>query len=471
LLTHLSALKDSELLYERGIYPQTSYIFRHALTREVVHESILAKKKKEIHEEIGKGIEELYKDSLAEHYGVLAKHFLMSENYAKAVEYSRLAGKKAEKAASFPDAIAHVRQRIACLEKMPLTDECQKKIIDARTVLGFYLAQLNYYYEAKKAIDPIIDLAITQDYKKRLCQIKTLQGAYHSFVEENFPAAFQAFEEALKISQEIKDLLSSSYANHWFGMALALNCEFERATRYMQRAVDISIAGKTLWGIAVTKGNLAYFCYILPGKINMGFQTTAEALRAAEESGDIMSKGYVYCSHGISCYARGLFQEAEEHLLKGIESCERINEIGWNLTAHVFLGETYFEMGNLPKSKIYCEKGCWLFEHNQILPSLMGWAEANLARTKVMKNEKDVELESLYAHSRNNKVKNAEGWISRYIGEILLNIDNQHTSEAEHWIKKAIEEDKRNGMMFYLGRDYALYADFFKRDGDRLKAR
>ena len=471
LLTHLSALKDSELLYERGIYPQTSYIFRHALTREVVYESILAKKRKEIHEEIGKGIEELYKDSLAEHYGVLAKHFLMSENYAKAVEYSRLAGKKAEKAASFPDAIAHVRQRIACLEKMPLTDERQKKIIDARTVLGFYLAQLNYYYEAKKAIDPIIDLAITQDYKKRLCQIKTLQGAYHSFVEENFPAAFQAFEEALKISQEIKDLLSSSYASHWFGMALALNCEFERATRYMQRAVDISIAGKTLWGIAVSKGNLAYFCYILPGKINMGFQTTTEALRAAEESGDIMSKGYVYCSHGISCYARGLFQEAEEHLLKGIESCERINEIGWNLTAHVFLGETYFEMGNLPKSKIYCEKGCWLFEHNQAFPSLMGWGKASLARTKVMKNEKDVELESLYAHSRNNKVKNAEGWISRYIGEILLNIDNQHTSEAEHWIKKAIEEDKRNGMMFHLGRDYALYADLFKRDGDRLKAR
>jgi tetratricopeptide (TPR) repeat protein len=254
-------------------------------------------------------------------------------------------------------------------------------------------------------------------------------------------------------------------------MALGLNCEFERATRYMQRAVDISIAGNSLWGIAVTKGNLAYFCYFLPGKINMGFQTTAEALRAAEESGDIMSKGYVYSSHGISCYARGLFQEAEKHLLKGIEFCERINEIGWNMTAHRFLGETYFEMGNLPKSKIYCEKGCWLFEHNQVFPSLMGWGKANLARTKVMNNEKDVDLESLYAHSRNNKMKHSEGWISRYIGEILLNIDDQHTSEAEHWIKKAIEEDTRNGMRFHLGRDYALYADLFKRPRDRLKAR
>jgi hypothetical protein len=43
-------------------------------------------------------------------------------------------------------------------------------------------------------------------------------------------------------------------------------------------------------------------------------------------------------------------------------------------------------------------------------------------------------------------------------------------SEAEHWIQKAIEADQRNRMMFNLGRDYALYADLFKRKGDRLKA-
>jgi tetratricopeptide (TPR) repeat protein len=76
----------------------------------------------------------------------------------------------------------------------------------------------------------------------------------------------------------------------------------------------------------------------------------------------------------------------------------------------------------------------------------------------------------LYTHSRNNKVKAAEGWIQRYIGEILLNIDYQHSSEAEHWIQKATEADQRNRMMFNLGKDYALYADLFKRRGDRLKA-
>ena len=341
--------------------------------------------------------------------------------------------------------------------------------MDARTVLGFYLGQLNYYYEAKEAINPIIDLAIKQDYKKRLCQIKTLQGAYHSFVEENFPAGFQDFEEALKISQEVKDLLSSSYANHWLGMALGLNCEFERATRYMQRAVNISIAGNSLWGTAITKGNLSYFCYFLSGKIKMGFQTTAEALDAAEESGDIMSKGYVCSSHGIFWYARGLFQEAEKYLLKGIEFCERINEIGWSASAHLFLGKTYFEMGDFSKSKKHCERGSQLWEHNRVFPSLVSFAKVASERSKVMNNEKDVDLETLSVHSRNNKMKMKEGWVSRFIAEILLNIDDQHMSEAEKWIQEAIEADLRNGMVFHLGKDYALYGEFFKRKGDRLK--
>ena len=88
----------------------------------------------------------------------------------------------------------------------------------------------------------------------------------------------------------------------------------------------------------------------------------------------------------------------------------------------------------------------------------------------VMNKEKDVNLESLYTHSQNNKVKILEGWFQRYIGEILLNIDDQHISESEHWIQKAIGADQRNQMMLNLGKDYALYGELFNRKGDRLKA-
>jgi tetratricopeptide (TPR) repeat protein len=134
------------------------------------------------------------------------------------------------------------------------------------------------------------------------------------------------------------------------------------------------------------------------------------------------------------------------------------------------LGDTYFAMGNFPSAKDRYEKGCGLLEHTRLMPSFVGLVRAAGARTKVLNNEKDVDLESLYTHSKNNKIKAGEGWISKFIGEILLNIDDQHVSEAEHWIQKAIEADQRNRMMFQLGQDYALYADLFKRKGDRLKA-
>jgi class 3 adenylate cyclase len=112
LLSRLSIAKDSELLYERGIYPQSTYIFKHALTQEVVYDSILAKRKKRLHEQIANTIEEFYEDNINEHYGLLAEHYIRSENYEKGGEYSKLAGEKARKAASFKEAIDYANKRV-----------------------------------------------------------------------------------------------------------------------------------------------------------------------------------------------------------------------------------------------------------------------------------------------------------------------------------------------------------------------
>jgi tetratricopeptide (TPR) repeat protein len=177
-----------------------------------------------------------------------------------------------------------------------------------------------------------------------------------------------------------------------------------------------------------------------------------------------------YISHGTSCYGKRLLEDAEKYLVKGLEFCERINFDSWNAIARFTLGQTYFRMGNFPRSKEHYEKGIWILENIRLWPSWANAGKVALARSKVMNKEKDVDLESLYIHSRNNKVKAAEGWVARCIGEILLNIDDQHISEAEHWIQKAIEADQRNRMMFNLGKDYALYAELFKRRGDKLKA-
>ncbi len=53
----------------------------------------------------------------------------------------------------------------------------------------------------------------------------------------------------------------------------------------------------------------------------------------------------------------------------------------------------------------------------------------------------------------------------------MLNNDDHHASEAEYWIHKSIETSEPYGMMWFLGRDYALYAELFKRKEDQSKAR
>ncbi len=88
-----------------------------------------------------------------------------------------------------------------------------------------------------------------------------------------------------------------------------------------------------------------------------------------------------------------------------------------------------------------------------------------------MNNERDINLAELFKWHEDNRYEAFEGWMSRYIGEILLNIDEKHISEAEDWIKKAIEADKRNGVMVNLGQDYAAYAELLKRKGDTQKAK
>ena len=171
LLSHLSTLKDAELLYERGVYPQSTYIFKHALTREVAYDSILTKRKKQLHEKIAGTMEEIYKDDICYHYGVLAGHCIAGENHEKGAEYARLEARKYHKAGSYRDAISYAKKSIACLERLPQTEQFQKKIIDTRVMLSAYYLTLAYHIEAKEAVEPIVDLAVGLDYQKRLSLI------------------------------------------------------------------------------------------------------------------------------------------------------------------------------------------------------------------------------------------------------------------------------------------------------------
>jgi len=470
LLSNLSILKDAELLYERGIYPETIYIFKHALTREVVYNSILTKQKKRLHGKIGKAIEELYKENIDEFYEVVARHFIISENFEKGAEYSKQMAKKAEKTVSLNDAIAYSQDRISCLEKLPQTIDVQTKIIDARTTLGLYYAQMTNWIKAKESIDPIIDLAITQDYKKRLSQIYTIIGAHNMWIEEDIPAAIESLERAQKMSEEVNDFISLVLASYNLGGIFAYNSEFDKSDSCFKKAIEINMAVNSLWGVSSIKGTLSMASYFMSGRIKLCHQTSTEATFIAEESGDIYSKALAYIGYGIALLGRGFFKESKKFLYMGIDFCKKSNLPMFEMVDHYWLSEIYFLLKEYQKSKEHCVKGITICEDESYLPSFLGCFKIDIIRSKVMDNDMDIDLDSLYQIANKIKLKPMKSIAFNSICEILLSID-KHISNAERWIKKAIDSDKRNDMRWYLARDYALYAEIFKRKGDQAKAR
>jgi hypothetical protein len=63
-----------------------------------------------------------------------------------------------------------------------------------------------------------------------------------------------------------------------------------------------------------------------------------------------------------------------------------------------------------------------------------------------------------------------EGWMRRYLAEILLSVEGERLSEAEEWNRGAIAADERNGTLFELARDFLLLERILKRKGNERSA-
>jgi tetratricopeptide (TPR) repeat protein len=144
LKSHLINLQGLEFIYEKRLFPELEYIFKHILTQEVAYNSLLLKRRKEIHEKIGKAIEEIYTDRLEEFYEMLAYHYSKSNNPKKAYTYFRLSGNKSMKKHSPREALHHYKEAVNSIKELPACDDTRKDQIEIYRLLHAPLIILGY---------------------------------------------------------------------------------------------------------------------------------------------------------------------------------------------------------------------------------------------------------------------------------------------------------------------------------------
>ena len=463
LMTRLTTLKEAELLYERGIYPQSTYVFKHNLTRDVVLASILNGHRRELHNRIGLALEELHAPQIQEMVEVVADHFIRGRNYDKGALYAKMAGKKAQKAGLFKEAIKWAQALIDCYEKMPERPEIQKKIIDARTVLSGYFTSLGRLVEARQAVLPVEETARRLDYRRRMPAIYTAIGLYTLWVKEDFPETTDYLNRALQIGKEVGNYVSVFLTSYYLGCHYSWNAQFDRAEQCFQRCLKLAEAGGNRIGQAFTKGTESAFRHLFQGKVERALRTSLQAMEIASECGDSYVKGMACSSYGAACFFAGDYRTAEDHLLRGLEFNRQNNMTAWEAWAAGFLAHMYAEDGKFEPAVQFYEKAIVALESTRLLPSWSSQLRIAQARAQVLGGGPAESHSSLCEYYRNIRVQAARGWASLHIAEILMRGGASQLAEAERWARQAVELDESGGTLFQLAWDYALLGRIFLR--------
>jgi class 3 adenylate cyclase/tetratricopeptide (TPR) repeat protein len=135
LQRELRRLTDSDLLHVRGLAPDAKYQFKHALIRDAAYEALLKSRRKELHRDIARTIDEKFPDIKDTHPEVLAHHWSEAGELDPAIaEWSR-AAKLAESRSAFIEAQESLQQVLTLLHLLPESRERDLRELELRQSL------------------------------------------------------------------------------------------------------------------------------------------------------------------------------------------------------------------------------------------------------------------------------------------------------------------------------------------------
>lgn len=393
LLANLSLLKDTEHIYERGIYPESTYLFKHALTQEMVYNSLLSKKKLTLHERIGEAIEKHNRSNLEEYYEILAYHYGRSNNYGKNLDYLDLANQKAAKLCAMNEAKAYFDKSMQILDKLGVSEKNSYRRISILSKQGAVIElQLGFqeYYDLLMRYESVareLDSPVTigafycqlgqchfafgnyDKATKTLSKAITLCNATGNFEEISQAYAYLIlshldcgnFDEVIDLKNELINI-SDQYLNiRWHvrgisavGNAYAYRGDWGNARVEGSSALELAKRHSDDSLISLATSNLS-LSYCWQGNFDEAIKHGRTAVEKAATPGDISrskrSLGLALCRSGDTENGIKTITEAVLPIFKSG------GFVAFEIPLLSFLGECYFLTGKHQKAMVVLKEG------------------------------------------------------------------------------------------------------------------
>src|SRR5947207_2722404 len=132
----LHQLVEAEFLYQRGVPPQATYTFKHALIQDVAYQSLLRSTRQQYHQRIAQALEAQFPEIVATQPELVAQHYTTAGCHEQAMRYWQRAGQQASDRSAHVEAISHVTTGIELLKTLPETPEHTQQALTLHLALG-----------------------------------------------------------------------------------------------------------------------------------------------------------------------------------------------------------------------------------------------------------------------------------------------------------------------------------------------
>src|SRR5262249_52782777 len=132
----LARLVDAELLYQRGVLPQVTYLFKHALIQEAAYQSLLRSTRQQYHQRIAQVLEAQFPETCEAQPELLAQHYTEAGFQEQAIGYWQQAGQQAYQRSANLEAVQHLYMGLELLAMFPETPARAQWELDLQIALG-----------------------------------------------------------------------------------------------------------------------------------------------------------------------------------------------------------------------------------------------------------------------------------------------------------------------------------------------
>jgi class 3 adenylate cyclase/predicted ATPase len=308
LRSALDRLIAAGLLFQRGVPPHATYLFKHALVQDAAYGMLLRETRRQLHGQIVKALEDHFPGTVETQPELIAHHCAQAGLNRKAIEYLGLAGQRAIERSSNPEAIGHLKRALELLHSLPADLEYAQAALKLEVMVAQAMIASKGYsspetmevlLRAKKLITEVTETS------QRFTILYGMWACYYVGGEVN--KQHVAATEFLSEAETHDDTAALCLAHRALGTTYFTMGQFSAARKQLERArglydPDHHLRFRFQYGQDIGTTAMCYLSWALwhLGYVDQASQLASKAVNRAEEISHPHTLVYTLC------HARGM---------------------------------------------------------------------------------------------------------------------------------------------------------------------